>query len=96
VNVRGDDVVRRVSAVVERTLRLSPDRLPLSPETPLLGAGLGVDSVGALELVVALEDEFGILIEDAELKPAAFRRVDSLIRLVERLLEAPPTDRSPA
>ena len=39
---------------------LTPDRI--ADDEPLFGAGLGLDSVDALELVVALEKEFGISI----------------------------------
>ena len=52
---------------------LTPDRI--ADDEPLFGAGLGLDSVDALELVVALEKEFGISIASHEVdQPGRFRR----------------------
>lgn len=49
---------------------------------PLFGDGLGLDSVDALELVVALEKEYGIKIRSDEIDPEAFADVASLSRFV--------------
>ena len=38
----------------------------IADDTPLFGEGLGLDSVDALQLVVALEKHFGLKIADAE------------------------------
>jgi len=38
----------------------------LGDDDPLFGGGLGLDSVDALELVLAIESEYGIEIQDAE------------------------------
>jgi acyl carrier protein len=60
----------------------------MSPEMigdldPLFGDGLGLDSVDALELVVALEREYGIKIRSSEVSPEAFSSVSSLSSFVE-------------
>ena len=39
----------------------------IEDDAPLFGEGLGLDSVDALELVVALEKEFGIKIKSQEM-----------------------------
>ncbi|MBL8730216.1 MAG: acyl carrier protein [Planctomycetes bacterium] len=44
----------------------------LGDDDPLFGAGLGLDSVDALELVLAIESEYGIQIQDAEVGKEAF------------------------
>lgn len=36
----------------------------IDPEEPLFGAGLGLDSIDALELIVLLEKEYGIKIQN--------------------------------
>jgi acyl carrier protein len=82
---RGDALAERVCAVVVRTLSPPPELGPIGPETVLYGAGLGLDSIAALELVAALEEEFDITIGDAELSPASFERVGSLVALVRKL-----------
>jgi acyl carrier protein len=51
----------------------------------LYGQGLGLDSVDALRLVAALEEEFDITIDDTELTPSTFEHIGSLVYLVRRL-----------
>jgi len=62
---------------------MSPDEI--GDDEPLFGEGLGLDSVDALELVVALEKEYGIKIEGQEATRDAFTSVATLAGLVERL-----------
>ena len=52
-------------------------------EAPLFGEGLGLDSVDALELVVALEKEFGIKIRSQEMGREVFSSVSSLSQFIE-------------
>lgn len=80
-----DELVERVCALIARALELGASDPPLRPETRLLGAGLGVDSLDALRLVAALEEEFDIIIDDAELTPSTFDDVASIVHLVRRL-----------
>ncbi len=64
-----------------RELFVDTLRLPISPaevgETNLI-ADLGIDSIGAMELLTRVENQFNILIDDADVSPAL---VDSLITL---------------
>ena len=50
---------------------------------PLFGEGLGLDSVDALELVVALEKEFKIKIQSHEIDPKVFSSVISLSEFIQ-------------
>lgn len=43
-----------------------------------------VDSLGIIQFVVEIEDEFGIEFSDAELADPSFKIVGELIKLVER------------
>lgn len=80
-----------VQATPSRIKRLIVNSLNLDgiqPETidddaPLFGEGLGLDSVDALELVVALEKEFGIKIKSQELGREVFSSVASLSQFIE-------------
>ncbi len=56
----------------------------IEDEAPLFGEGLGLDSVDALELVVALEKEYGIRIENPESSREAFTSVATLVAFVEQ------------
>ena len=49
---------------------------------PLFGTGLGLDSIDALELVVLLEKDYGIVIKDIEEGRPAFRSVKTLAEFI--------------
>lgn len=51
---------------------------------------LGLDSVDALELVLGLEQEFGVKIQGKGLSRETFSSVESLARFVRERLEEPP------
>ena len=63
---------------------LTPDRI--ADDEPLFGSGLGLDSVDALELVVALEKQYGISIASHEVDKSVFGSLASLAGFVERRL----------
>jgi acyl carrier protein len=50
----------------------------IDPASPLFGSGLGLDSIDALELVVALEKTYGIKIPDEDVGKEAFASVNAL------------------
>ena len=53
-------------------------------EDPLFGEGLGLDSIDALELALALEGRYGVTVqEDAEQNQQIFLSVRSLAEFVE-------------
>ena len=60
---------------------MTPD--DIEDGAPLFGEGLGLDSVDALELVVALEKEFKIRIEGEESTRRAFTSVEQLAAFVD-------------
>ena len=80
---------------LERLKRLIIESLNLegmTPEmiddgAPLFGDGLGLDSVDALELVVALEKEFSIRIEGEETTREAFASVEAMAGFVDSLTD---------
>ena len=55
----------------------------IDDDAPLFGTGLGLDSIDALELVVMLEEHYGILVRDSEVARSAFQSVRSLARFIE-------------
>lgn len=57
----------------------------INDEEPLFGDGLGLDSVDALELVVALERAYGVKIEGGDDTRRAFSTVQTLADFIEGL-----------
>ena len=74
----------RIKRLIVENLHLDGMRPEMiDEEAPLFGDGLGLDSVDALELVVALEKEFGIRIKSSEMEREAFSSVSTLSRFIE-------------
>lgn len=68
-------------------LKISPEEI--NDDQPLFGpGGLGLDSVDALQLVVALDKNFGLKIPDPETARGILQNVNSIANAVE----AVPTD----
>jgi acyl carrier protein len=60
----------------------------IEDEAPLFGAGLGLDSVDALELVVALEKAYGIQVADDQIGRKVFSSARTLVDFVNERLAA--------
>jgi acyl carrier protein len=74
----------RIKRLIVESLHLEGMRPEMiGDEEPLFGEGLGLDSVDALELVVALEKEFGIKIKSQELGREVFSSVSTLSQFIE-------------
>ncbi len=89
MNTSVEDLCRRreeVLASVRRLLIASLDiKRPaeqIDPDTALFGTGLGLDSVDAVEIVIALETEMGVKLIDEDLRRRALRSVNALVDAV--------------
>lgn len=73
------DEVKRILAEV---LDLNAAAENLSAETPLAGHLPEFDSMAAVAILTALEDQFGVIIDDDEIDASIFETVGSLIAFV--------------
>lgn len=76
----------RVASVLRQTLQLDLDADQLTAETKLFGSLPEFDSMGVVAVVIALEDEFGIVIEDEEFGSDLFESVGSVAQFVDAKL----------
>lgn len=78
-----DPLNERLKQIIVETLRLE-DITPaqIKDDDPLIGSGLSLDSIDALELVVQIEKEFGIKISSIEQSKQALASVSSLAEFV--------------
>ena len=66
--------------IVERLfLNVSPNEI--ADDAPIMDT-YGIDSVALFELVVGLEDEFGVVMEDVDFKVDTFQSVNSIAAFV--------------
>jgi acyl carrier protein len=56
----------------------------IDSNAPLFRKGLGLDSIDALELVVAIEKIFNVIIEDEEVGKRAFASVNALAEFIRK------------
>jgi acyl carrier protein len=78
-----DPLVSRLKSLVVATLKLedvTPEQI--ADDEPLIGSGLNLDSIDALELVVTLEREFGIKIGSSEESRSALASIAHLAEFI--------------
>jgi acyl carrier protein len=75
-----------VRTVVGSALQISGRVRQMAEDAPLLGAVPELDSMAVVTLITALEEHFGITVEDDEIGASAFETLGSLTRFVETKL----------
>lgn len=85
--------VHDIKALIIRAVQLPDVRAEdVGDDDAIFGDGLGLDSVDALELVVALEKEFDIQIEDEEMGRDLFRSPRALADFLNLRLQRGGSD----
>lgn len=69
-----------VKAILARQLRIAPERVTLEAQ---IKRDLGADSIDILQLLMRLEDDYGIVIPDQEL--AKFETVNDVVTFLDNL-----------
>ena len=78
-----NDLIEQIKQLIIQRLKLvemTPEMI--ETDSPLFGEGLGLDSIDALELVLGLEKEFGVIIPDAEVGKKVFQSVRTMAQYV--------------
>jgi acyl carrier protein len=78
-----NELKARVRQMLVESLMLQIKPEEITDDLPLFGEGLGLDSVDALQLVVALEKNFGLKIKDAEMARGALKSVNTIVAAIE-------------
>lgn len=55
-----ESMEREVASLIVEILNLRVDSADIDPEAPLFNSGLGLDSIDALELAMAISQKYGI------------------------------------
>jgi acyl carrier protein len=72
------EVKNRVKKVLINKLLQDLRPEDIKDDTPLIELGVGVDSVATLELIVALEEEFQIVIDEGEINRELLTNLTSI------------------
>ena len=80
------DLKNRIKEAMIEELMLQEEPDEIASNAPLFDPdGVGLDSVDALQLVVALEKNFGLKIADAEAAKGVLQSVDTIAAEIEKL-----------
>jgi acyl carrier protein len=82
------DVAARVTGLLRRELPACVDGRALDEATGLLGRGVGLDSVEVLQLVGAIEEDFGLTIDDDALDAKHFETIGTVVTFLMGCLPA--------
>lgn len=85
-----NDLKARVRQMLVENLMLQVKPEEISDDLPLFGEGLGLDSVDALQLVVALDKNFGLKIQDPEMAKGVLRNINSIVAALEKHAQTGP------
>lgn len=81
-----NEIKERLKKMMVKRLELKVSPEEIKDDNPLFGEGLGLDSVESLELVVGIEEEFGIAIEEIEGIIEKFYSVNTLTTFIKELM----------
>lgn len=81
IAARRRELTEQLKKVLIERLSLPMDPEDITEDSPLFGAGLGLDSVDALEIAVAVETEFGVSITEDDM--SAFRSINTVVDFIQ-------------
>lgn len=80
-----DELIEALKTQIIESLNLDPSvRDRIDPADPLFGAGLGLDSIDALELIVMLEKHYRVRITNIEAGRKAFASLSALAEFIRK------------
>ena len=83
-----DSLAARVKGAIAAALELEAGADQIADDEVLFGGGMALDSIASLEIIAALEKEFGIEVPDEDLVPELFDSVATLTEYVASQLES--------
>jgi acyl carrier protein len=85
------ELKKQIKQLLVENLMLQSKPEEIADDLPLFGPGsLGLDSVDALQIVVALDKNYGLKIPDPEAAKKVLQSVNTIVAAVEARLAAKP------
>ncbi len=78
--------VAEIITIVKDVLVLGDSANDFTAETELIGVLPEFDSMAVVTIITALEEEYGLVVEDDEISAEVFETIGSLAQLVEEKL----------
>ena len=83
-------IIQRVKAVIVKALDLQVEPDEINERETIFGGGIGADSMASLQIIVGIEGEFGIEVEDEDLRVELFDSVLAMAEFVKQKLMSTP------
>jgi len=80
------DTISVVKGLLAHTLQIERRVDAYTADSPLLGAIPELDSMAVVNLITAMEEHYGFVVQDDEITAEAFATLGSLARFVDRKL----------
>jgi acyl carrier protein len=78
-----DELIPQVKQLIIDSLRIEGmSTHDIETDAPLFGEGLGLDSIDALQLVVGMENTFGVIVPDAAVGTKVFQSVRTMAEYI--------------
>ncbi|MEE8044741.1 MAG: acyl carrier protein [Thermodesulfobacteriota bacterium] len=72
------EIKERIKKLIINHVLDEDDSIEIENDQPLMELGIGIDSVSTLEFLVALENEFGINIDESSIEIETLENVESI------------------
>jgi acyl carrier protein len=79
------DLKKEIKVLIIETTKI-PDIQPedIIDDAPLFGEGLGLDSIDSLEIVLALQQKYGVGIDDQNLARFILQSIDTIADFIQK------------
>ena len=91
---RRDEILRRIRKILIERLQVRRESDELDPDTPLFGAGIGLDSVDSVELIVSIEAESNLKFRQDLSGRRYMRTINTMADMILYLLDENDEKRS--
>ncbi|MFT4622413.1 MAG: acyl carrier protein [Myxococcota bacterium] len=85
------ELLEQVRGLLTELVREPREPHQIDPDAPLFGSGLGLDSIDAVELAIALQQATGVEVPRGDRMHRALRTPNSLVDLVLELRAEQPS-----
>ena len=78
-----EETKQKIKDIIVKDLELSIKESDIQDEVSLYDGGIGLDSIAIINLIVELENQFGISFDEAEINAKLFSNINTLAEFIQ-------------
>ncbi|TRX60212.1 acyl carrier protein [Fulvivirga sp. M361] len=78
-----EETKKKIKDIIVKDLELSIRESDINDEVSLYDGGIGLDSIAIINLIVELENQFGISFDEAEINAKLFSNINTLAEFIQ-------------